>query len=100
MATRPALVADSPAAPASQRKRAAGESRGTIRKAKEASQTVTVHYDVAAIVRWAFFGLAALVFAAAFFVVAWRGGTNYPTTTGIQAIATAISGSDNRHPKK
>lgn len=60
--------------------------------AAQAERNVTVHYDVAAIVRSALIELATVVFASAFFVVAWRGGTNYPTTPAVVAATKFAAG--------
>jgi hypothetical protein len=56
-------------------------------------RSVTIHCDVAAVVRWSLFGVAAVVLAVASLVVALRGDTNYPTTIGIEAVGATVAGS-------
>lgn len=93
MASRPAHVVDKSVVPSSFRKRATGKSlRSDARQSGEITRSVTIHWDVAAIIRGSMIGLAAVLFAVATLVVALRGGTNYPMTTGIQAIGNLDSG--------
>lgn len=104
MASRPALVVDKPVAPPSRRKRGADKSVGfDASKLHTTTRNVTIHWDVAAIVRWSLIGLAAVLVAMATLVVALRDGTNYPTTTGIEAIGTFVASSQSKPstlPKK
>jgi len=97
MASRPTLVAETDAAPSSRRSKAAEKTGGmTPTQATGQTRATTIYCDVAATVRWSLFGLAAVLFALAFFVIAWRGGSNYPTTTGIQAIGVALSAASGK----
>ncbi len=57
---------------------------------------VTVHYDVAAMLR----AIAFVLFASAFVIVAWNGGTNYPTTASINAISAAFKEPQAQADKK
>lgn len=101
MAPRPTLVAEADTALQGRRKQASDNLAGASSKVGQpAERTVTVHYDVAAIVRAAFYGLASVLLALTFLIVAWQGGTNYPTTSTINAVGAVIAASDNGADKQ
>lgn len=101
MASRPTLVTDTPADPPNGRTPAAAKTVGGKSIANQTtSRAITIHCDVAATVRWSLIGLAAIVIAATFLVVACRGGTNYPTTTGIAALGSLIGKSVDKPPAR
>jgi hypothetical protein len=104
MASRPTLAADKPVASPSRRKHAAGKWIGSDASWPHPNtRSVTIHWDIAAIVRWSLIGLAAVLVALATLVVALRDSTNYPTTTGVRAIGTLVVGSDvkaSERPRK
>lgn len=101
MASRPTLAADKPVASPSRREHTAGKRAGPDTSRPHANtRSVTIHWDVAAIVRWSLIGLAAVLVALATLVVALRDGTNYPTTTGVHAIGTLVAGSDVKPSKR
>lgn len=93
MASRPTLVTEPPAAPSSRRPRTVA---GAAVVESPSTRSVTVLCDVAAIVRWSLFGLAAVIIALATLVVAWRGGDNYPATTAIKAARSIDGGSHGK----
>lgn len=87
MVTRPTPQSDVNVTPVSWREHAVSAlDDSDISQATETTRTVTVLLDVAAVVR----GLACVLLALAILIVAWRGGTNYPTTSAIQAISSAF----------
>ena len=89
MASRPALVAENDAASTSRRSKTAAKPAARKTSAVHGQTcATTIHWDVAAIVRWAFFGAATLLIAIAILIIAIRGDENYPTTTAIKAIGS------------
>jgi hypothetical protein len=89
MASRLDLAAENNATPPSRRSKAAGKTAGA-KSTFSAGQTcsTTIHWDVAAVVRWALFGTAAVVLAIATLIIAIRGEENYPAATAIKAIGS------------
>lgn len=82
MARRPALVSDAPIDTPSRRTRSADEVIGDKAAAERpAIRTVTIHFDVAATVRWALLGIAAIS-------AIW--GTGEPTPIQEKSRSSAI----------
>lgn len=87
MTSRPTLAAKTAAIPPERRTKAAAKVVGSSpAPAEHSTRTVTIHRDEGAVVRWALFGTAAIIFSLAVLLIAYRGQSNYPCSAVISAI--------------